>query len=55
MIEEDNNIDIDSIEELEDYSEDGVDLYDENSIHLNRLKINELVRTVKQLNNKVKK
>ena len=48
---EDNNIDI---EEIETYSEDGIELYDKHSIHFNRKKINELVRKYNELNRKIK-
>ena len=51
---EDEEIDIQEIEELSTYSDEGIEFYDKNEIHGNRLKINEIIRAVKQLDNKIK-
>lgn len=49
-----DEIDIQDIKELKGYSEDGVGLYDKNSIHFNRLKINELVQAINKINKIIK-
>lgn len=51
---EDETIDIESIEELETYSDDGVEFYDKSDIHKIAKKTNEILQAVKQLNKEIK-
>lgn len=51
---EDETIDIESINELETYSDDGVEFYDKSDIHKIAKKTNEILQAVKQLNKEIK-
>ena len=51
---EDETIDIESINELETYSDDGVEFYDKSDIHKIAKKTNEILQVVKQLNKEIK-
>ena len=54
LIEENTiDVDIDNITEISGYSDDGVELYEKEDIHINKEKINELVQAVKQLNKEI--
>ena len=52
LSEEDKEINIQNIHELQEFTNNR--LYDTNSIHANRQKINKLIRIVKQLDKKIK-
>ena len=51
---EDETIDIERINELEPYSDDGVEFYDKSDIHKIAKKTNEILQAVKQLNKEIK-
>ena len=54
LSEEDKEIDIQAMKELIEFDENEMDLYDNYSIAVNRQKINELIKVVKQLDKKIK-
>lgn len=50
ILEDEETIDINDIEELELYSDDGVECYDKADVHKQGKKINEIIRYLKQIN-----